>query len=337
MTQPVVPVPPSAAVIDPMPRGREDVPRANWAKARERLGWLMVAPSIIIVVLVALYPLVQTVYYSFTDARLTRANEANWRGIAQYDFLWSDRNFRSSVWHTVEFTVLAVAFETILGMAVALLIFSNFPGRGLMRTAILVPWAIPTVVSARLWQFMFAEPYGVFNDITQYRLPQLFDWIPGIGPTIAGWFPDPGHSIPFLTDPTVSLFSIIAVDVWKTMPFMALLLLAGLQVIPGDVYEAANIDGASKWRQFWEITLPLLRPALLVALIFRTMDSFRVFDVVYVMKGSALETQTLAVYAQQALVNGDRLGRTSAVAVFIFACIALMVVAYTRLVQVEEN
>lgn len=337
MSQPVVPVPPSAAVINPIPSGNVEAPRANWAKARERLGWLMVAPSILIVVLVALYPLAQTVYYSFTDARLTRADEAVWRGFAQYEFLWNDRNFRSSFVNTVQFTVLSVFFETILGMAVALLLFSNFAGRGLLRTAILVPWAIPTVVSARLWQYMFAEPYGVFNDIMQYRIPQLFDWIPGIGGTIAGWFPAPGSSIPFLTSPSASLFSIIAVDVWKTTPFMALLLLAGLQVIPGDVYEAANIDGASKWRQFWEITLPLVRPALLVALIFRTMDSFRVFDVVYVMKQGSLDTQTIAIYAQQALVNGDRLGRTSAVAVIIFLCIALMVVAYTRLVKVEEN
>lgn len=337
MTQPVVPVPPSAVVIDPIPRGNIDAPKASWAKARERLGWLMVAPSLLVVVLVALYPLAQTVYYSFTDARLTRADEAVWRGVAQYEYLWNDRNFRSAFVNTVQFTVLSVFFETIIGMAVALLIFSNFRGRGLLRTAILVPWAIPTVVSARLWQYMFAEPYGVFNDIMQYRLPQLVDWIPGIGGSLAGVFPAPGDSIPFLTDPTFSLISIIAVDVWKTTPFMALLLLAGLQVIPGDVYEAANIDGASKWRQFWEITLPLLRPALLVALIFRTMDSFRVFDVVYVMKQGSLDTQTLAIYAQQALVNGDRLGRTSAVAVFIFLCIALMVVAYTRLVKVEEN
>ncbi len=337
MTQPVIPVPPSAAVIDPMPRRNEDVPRANWARARERLGWLMVAPSLLVVAVVALYPLTQTVYYSFTDARLTRADEAVWRGLDQYRFLWDDRNFRDAFVNTVQFTVLSVLFETILGMAVALLIFSNFSGRGLLRTAILVPWAIPTVVSARLWQYMFAEPYGVFNDISQYRLPQLVDWIPGIGGTLAGIFPAPGQPIPFLTDPTFSLFSIIAVDVWKTTPFMALLLLAGLQVIPGDVYEAANIDGASKWRQFWEITLPLVRPALLVALIFRTMDSFRVFDVVYVMKQGSLDTQTLAIYAQQALVNGDRLGRTSAVAVVIFICIALMVVAYTRLVRVEEN
>lgn len=336
MTQPVVPAPPSAAVIDPMPRANEDVPRASWAKARERLAWAMLAPSLLVVALVALYPLIQTIYFSFTDARLSSANEAVWRGLDQYRLIFNDRNFRGALINTVQFTFFSVLFETILGMAVALLIFSNFAGRGLLRTAILVPWAIPTVVSSRLWGYMFAEPYGVFNDIMQNRLPKLFHWIPGIGPTIAGRFPAPGASIGFLSDPSLSLPSIIAVDVWKTTPFMALLLLAGLQVIPGDVYEASRVDGATKWQQFWQITLPLLRPALLVALVFRTMDSFRVFDVVYVLKANALDTQTIAIYAQQRLA-ADRLGTTSAVAVVIFACIAVMVVLYTRLVRVEES
>lgn len=337
MSQSAVPAPGTTGGTVLQSSGNPDVPRASWAKARERLAWLMVAPSLLVVIIVALYPLMQTVYSSFTNARLDGSAPTTWVGLGQYEFIFNDRNFRNALQNTVIFTVLSVLLETILGMAIALLIFSNFKGRGLLRTAILVPWAIPTVVSARLWEYMFAQPYGVFNDITQYRLPQLVDWIPGIGGSLAGLFRQPGHPIPFLTDPTLSLFSIIAVDVWKTTPFMALLLLAGLQVIPGDVYEAANIDGASKWRQFWEITLPLVRPALLVALIFRTMDSFRVFDVVYVMKANSLDTQTLAIYAQQWLVNANRLGTTSAVAVLIFIFIALMVIAYTRLVKVEEN
>ncbi len=336
MTQSAVP-PPTVTGGVALQTGNPDTPRANWAKARERLGWWMVAPSLLVVVCVALYPLVMTVYSSFTNARLDGSAPTSWVGLGQYEFIFNDRNFRNAFQNTIIFTVLGVALQTILGMAIALLIYSNFKGRGLLRTAILVPWAIPTVVSARLWEYMFASPYGVFNDITQYRLPQLVDWIPGIGGSLAGLFRDPGNPIPFLTDPTMSLFSIIAVYVWKTTPFMALLLLAGLQVIPGDVYEAANIDGASKWRQFWEITLPLVRPALLVALIFRTMDSFRVFDVVYVMKSYSLDTQTLAIYAQQWLVNANRLGTTSAVAFIIFICIGLMVFGYTKLVKVEEN
>jgi trehalose/maltose transport system permease protein len=143
--------------------------------------------------------------------------------------------------------------------------------------------------------------------------------------------------IAWIANPQTSLPSIIAVDVWKTTPFMALLLLAGLQIIPGDVYEAATVDGANKWQQFWQITLPLLRPALLVALIFRTLDAFRVFDVVFVMKGAALDTITLAIYARQTMIDEQFLGRGAAASVVIFLCIAVLVVIYSRLVRVEES
>lgn len=334
MSQRAVPVNPNVDVIG-SGRPTAEKPQASWAKARERLAWVMVAPSLIIVAVVALYPLIQTFHYGFTNARLDNPGAALWVSFRQYSALFNNADFRHAFRVTIEFTVVSVVAETVIGMALALLIYSNFPGRGLLRTAILVPWAIPTVVSSQLWNYMF-QNYGVFNDLAQYRLPKLFHWIPGIGPTIAGWFPDPGHAIPFTTNPTLSLFSIISIDVWKTTPFMALLLLAGLQVIPGDVYEAAKVDGASPWQQFWQITLPLVRPALLVALIFRTMDSFRVFDVVYIVKKGALDTQTLAVLAQQKLA-GNRLGTTSAIAVVIFICIAVMVVGYTRLVKVEES
>ena len=334
MTQPAVPVNPNVDVVG-SGRPATQKPQASWAKSRERLAWVMVAPSLIIVAVVALYPLIQTFHYSLTNARLDDPGAAAWVQLRQFQALWDNTDFRHAFRVTIEFTVFSVIAETILGMAFALLIYSNFPGRGLLRTAILVPWAIPTVVSSQLWNYMF-QNYGVFNDLAQYRLPKLFHWIPGIGPTIAGWFPAPGHPIGFTTNPTLSLFSIISIDVWKTTPFMALLLLAGLQVIPGDVYEAARVDGASPWQQFWQITLPLLRPALLVALIFRTMDAFRVFDVVYIVKKGALDTQTLAVFAQQRLA-ANRLGTTSAVAVVLFICIAVMVVGYTRLVKVEES
>jgi trehalose/maltose transport system permease protein len=165
---------------------------------------------------------------------------------------------------------------------------------------------------------MLHDQYGVINDILVNRL--------GILDKKVAWIANPDTSLP----------SIIAVDVWKTTPFMALLLLAGLQVIPGDVYEASRVDGASKWQQFWQITLPLLRPALLVALIFRTLDAFRVFDIVYVMKGYSAEVMTVAVFARQTLIDQNRLGRGSAASVIIFLCIGLMVLVYTRMVKVEE-
>ncbi len=311
-----------------------DRPQASWAKSRERLGWLMVLPSLLIVAAVALYPLIQSFRLSFTNARLASARDVESVGFRNYQYLWESDTFRIAFQNTVKFTVASVTIELFFGMVIALIINSQFRARGLVRAAILIPWAIPTVVSSRLWAYMLNDNYGVFNDLLVYQLPRLVGWIPFVGDDMAGVFPD--QKIAFLARPSLSLPSAIAVDVWKTTPFMALLLLAGLQIIPGDVYEAAVVDGASKWKQFWQITLPLLRPAILVALIFRTLDAFRVFDVIFVMFGAKVETLTLSIFTQQTLVDGDRLGRASAASVIIFLCIGVFVLIYTQLVKVEE-
>lgn len=293
-------------------------PDSAIGRRRERLAWLLVLPSLIIVALVALYPLIQTFRLSFTNTRLASAREPRFVGMDNYRNLLTEEAFRSTIWHTVVFTVSSVALETILGLVIALVIHSNFRGRGGVRTAMLVPWAIPTVVSASMWQWMYHDVFGVVNDLLVNRLHIL------------------DQKVAWLANPATALPAIIAVDVWKTTPFMALLLLAGLQLIPGDVYEASTVDGASKVQQFWQITLPLLKPALLVALIFRTLDAFRVFDVIYVMKQFAPETMTVAVYARQQLIDLALLGRGSAAAVIIFICIFFFVILYTRLVKVEE-
>jgi trehalose/maltose transport system permease protein len=293
-------------------------PETTLAKQRERVAWLLVLPSLLVVAVVALYPLIETFRLSFTNTRLASAREPRYLGFENYQSLLQEDAFRSSLGHTVIFTVSSVALETLLGLAIALVIHSNFRGRGGVRTAMLVPWAIPTVVSAAMWQWMYNDVYGVVNDILVYRLHVL------------------DQKVAWLADPNLSLPAIIAVDIWKTTPFMALLLLAGLQLIPNDVYEASYVDGASKVQQFLQITLPLLRPALLVALIFRTLDAFRVFDVIYVMKQFAPETMTVAVYARQQLIDLAKLGRGSAAAVIIFICIFVFVILYTRLVRVEE-
>ena len=293
-------------------------PEGSLGKSRERLAWLLVLPSLLVVALVALYPLYETFRLSFTNTRLASAREPRSVGLDNYQSLISETAFRDALSHTVVFTVASVALETLLGLAIALVIHSNFRGRGGVRTAMLVPWAIPTVVSASMWQWMYHDVFGVVNDILVNRL--------GILDTKVAWLASPATALP----------AIIAVDVWKTTPFMALLLLAGLQLIPGDVYEASTVDGASKIEQFFQITLPLLKPALLVALIFRTLDAFRVFDVVYVMKQFAPETMTVAVYARQQLIDLQLLGRGSAAAVIIFVCIFVFVILYTRLIRVEE-
>ena len=300
--------------------GAWSAPRTAVGRQQERLGWMLVIPSLVVVFAVAIYPLLETFRLSFTNTRLASVREVRWVGFDNYQRLLQDEQWWNSMKNTLIFTAASVTLETLLGMIVALTIHSQFRGRGLVRTSMLVPWAIPTVVSSLLWNWMLNDRYGVINSIF-VRLG----------------FMAPGRNFAWTADPGTALGAVVAVDVWKTTPFMALLLLAGLQIIPSDVYEAAYVDGASKWQQFWQITLPLLRPALLVALIFRTMDSFRVFDLIFVLKGAATETMTVAIYTQQQLIQANRLGYGSAAAVVIFLCIGLMVLGYSRLITVEDS
>jgi len=275
-------------------------------------------PSLLVVAIVALYPLVRTFLLSFTNQRLSTVRAVKFVGISNYTDLLQDPTFLHSIGNTVIFAIASVFFETILGLIIALTIHSNFRGRGLLRTAMLIPWAIPTAVSSQMWAWMYNDVFGVINDVLVNRLHVI------------------NTKIAWLASPTLALPAIVAVDVWKTTPFMALLLLAGLQIIPEDIYEAATVDGASRWQQFWTMTLPLLRPALLVALIFRSLDALRVFDIIYIMKGTAPETITMAVLARQTMIDFGQLGAGAAISVVIFIILALFVIAYTRFVRVEE-
>jgi len=288
-------------------------------QAQTRLAWILLAPSLLVVALVALVPLLQTISQSFTNARLASERAVLFVGLQNYINLLQDADFLHSIWITVQFTVMTVAFEFLLGLGIAMVVNSNFKGRGFMRAAMLVPWAIITVVSAQMWKWMYNDVYGVFNDL-------LVDKLHILGSNIA-WVSDPGTSIP----------AIAAVDIWKTTPFVALLLLAGLQVIPGDIYEAARVDGANAIQQFFRLTLPLLRPAIVVTMIFRTLDSLRVFDVFYVMFGSRPDTMTMAIYAQQNIVSFSLMGYGSSVAIAIFVIIGIFVVAYVTLLKVEAS
>ena len=281
-----------------------------------RLAWILVLPTLLVVVLVAGYPLAQVFYWSFFKADIAFVEPPEFVGLENYAYLFQDPDFPQALRNTLKFTVVSVSLETVLGLAIALIIHSNFRGRGLVRTAILIPWAIPTVVSAKMWQWMLNDVYGVIN-VLGVKLGLL------------------SQKVAFLARPELLLPSIIAVDVWKTTPFMALLLLAGLQMIPEELYEAASIDGASRWQQFWSITLPLLTPALVVALIFRTLDALRVFDVVFVMSGVNPATRTLAVYNRQTLVDFQDLGYGSAISVAILVIIFAFVLLYMRTVGKE--
>ncbi len=278
----------------------------------------MLGPALVVVALVALYPLGETVYQSFTDKSFLGLGGTHWIGLENYTNLVHDSIFRKSIVTTVKFTAITVGFEFVLGLVIALVVNSNFRGRGVMRAVMLVPWAIPTVISAQMWKWMYDDVFGVFNDLGR-RLHLLH------------------HSVAWISQPNTSLGAVCAVDIWKTTPFVALLLLAGLQVIPKDLYEAADVDGASKLQQFWRITMPLLRPAILVALIFRTLDALRVFDVFYVFFGNRVDTQTMAVYDQNTIVTVGNVGYGAAVSVAIFLIIAIFVVIYVTFIKVEEQ
>jgi trehalose/maltose transport system permease protein len=286
-------------------------------QAQTRLAWILLAPSLLVVAFVALVPLIQTIAQSFTNARLASERPVSVVGLNNYLTLLSDGDFLRSIWVTVQFTVMTVIFEFVLGLGIALVVNSNFKGRGIMRAAMLVPWAIITVVSAQMWKWMYHDVYGVFNDLLVDKLHIL------------------SQNVAWVSEQATSIPAIAAVDIWKTTPFVALLLLAGLQVIPGDIYEAARVDGANAVQQFFNLTLPLLRPAILVTMIFRTLDSLRVFDVFYVMFGARADTQTMSVYAQQNIVSFSLLGYGSAIAVAIFVVIGIFVVTYVTIFKVE--
>jgi trehalose/maltose transport system permease protein len=304
------------------PNVRAVPPRRRRSKLHQRqtrLAWMMLAPALLVVGAVAFYPLGVTIYQSFTDQQFLAGIEpTKFVGLRNYRDLIHDTVFRDSIVVTVKFTLITVAFEFVLGMIIALVVNSGFKGRGLMRAVMLVPWAIPTVVSARMWQWMYNDIYGPFNDIL-LRLHVI------------------DHGVAWISQPSTSLASVAAVDIWKTTPFVALLLLAGLQVIPTELYEAANVDGVGKWNQFRKITLPLLMPAILVTLIFRTLDSLRVFDVFYVFFGNRLDTQTMAIYDQNTIVSTGDVGYGAAISVAIFLIIGLFVVIYTTFMRVQER
>jgi trehalose/maltose transport system permease protein len=295
-----------------------------------RLAWMMLLPTLAVVAAVAVWPLIQTIYQSFTDARFNSVTPTSFIGLRNYSNLLSDSVFWHGVWIAVRFGIVTVICEFVLGLGIALVVNSNFKGRGLTRAAMLIPWAMITVVSAQMWKFMFDQNTGVVNDLLYAR----------IGPVVNTVLPSSHHiltgtPVAWLAQDNTAFWAVCVVDIWKTSPFVALLLLAGLQVIPADVYEAATVDGANGWQRFLRITLPLLRPAIVVTLIFRTLDALRVFDVFYVMTGTKSSTETMAIYAYQNLIPFFDYGYGSAISVAIFLIIAIFVIAYVSFLKVE--
>jgi multiple sugar transport system permease protein len=281
--------------------------RDSLALERRQALW-MVAPAVAVLVGVAVYPILAAAWLSLHRLIIV-FDEQRFIALDNYRFLLSDPRFWTALGNTAYFTVVAVSVEVLVALPLALLLHARFPGRGLLRASVLVPWAIPTVVSAKLWAWLFNPDHGLIN-----RLLPIAD---------VNWLGTPGYA----------LHAAILVDVWKTTPFVALLLLAGLQGIPEDLYRAARVDGASAWRAFRSITLPLLKPALLLALLFRTLDAFRVFDAVYVLTegGPANTTETLSIYAYKTLMRAGDFGYGSTLAVVTFLCVAAISLVYVKL------
>lgn len=257
-------------------------------------------------------------------SEIEQYDEWDYRPLSEFSILGTDyvlsardTDFIDSISNTMVFTVLSVSIELVLGLFIAMVVNSKFAGRGLMRTAMLIPWAIPTVVSARLWEVILRDNQsGILNQALIST---------GLIDTSQSW----------LTNPDLQILSMVFVDVWKTTPFMALLLLAGLQTIPSDVYEAADVDGASKVRQFFSITIPLLRPAIAVALVFRTLDAVRVFDVFQVLLAG--NRFSMATYNYEVLIQRQEFGYASAVGVVIFIIILVFTIGYVRLLGVQSD
>jgi len=284
-------------------------------RERVRAAWIFLSPMLIVLLLVAAWPLARTIWFGFTDANLSALDDWRFIGLdnylARYDGEWygllADGDWWRAVYNTLWFAAVSVALETVLGMIIALVLHSAFAGRGLVRAAVLIPWAIPTVVSAKMWSWMLNDQFGVINAMLMTL---------GVIDAPVAW----------TADPATAMWAVVMVDVWKTTPFMALLLLAGLQMIPGDCYEAARIDGVSAVRVFFRVTLPLIRPALIVAVVFRALDALRVFDLIYVITANSRDTMSMSVYARQQLVDFQEVGIGSAASTLLFMVIAVLTV-----------
>ncbi len=301
-----------ADVAAPLVRRRERAPRqARTGRARDerRLAWMLCAPAVVVMLAVTAYPMGYAVYLSLLRADLRLPQDNARVGLSNYSTVLTSSVWWRDVEHTVIITGVSVAIELALGMTLALVMHRTIVGRGLVRTAALVPYGIITVVAAFAWRFAWSSAEGGF-------VPKVF-----------GWTFDPTAT----TEPFWNYVIVILTEVWKTTPFMALLLLAGLTLVPEELQEAARVDGATRWQRFWRITIPLMKPAILVALLFRTLDAFRIFDSVYIISaGNNPNVETVSVLDYNELLTRLNLGVGSAISVLIFLCVVLIAWAFVK-------
>ncbi len=273
-------------------------------RAERRLGWLLCAPAVIVMIVVTAYPIVYAVYLSLQRYDLRFPSQAKFIGLSNYAAVLSSPYWWQALKVTVIITVLSVAIELVLGMLLALLMHRTLFGRGTVRTSILIPYGIVTVAAAFSWQYA---------------------WTPNQGYLSAAF----NNSAP-LTKTVTAIVIIILAEVWKTTPFMALLLLAGLSLVPEDLQKAAKVDGATAWQRFVRITLPLMKPAILVALLFRTLDAFRIFDNIFVLTQGGNNTYSVSILGYDNLFTALNLGIGSAISILIFICVAIIAFLFIK-------
>jgi multiple sugar transport system permease protein len=291
-------------------------PLSDRSAAENRLGIRLVLPAVIVMLVVTAYPMFQALYLSLFRYRLTDPNAKEFVGLQNYGVVLTDSLFWKDTWNTVVIMIVTVAVELVIGFAFAMVMHRILVGRGLMRTSILIPYGIVTVVSAFAWQFAFSINNGFVND--------WFQWLPWISPD-TNWF---GAHWP-------AMFAIMVSEIWKTTPFMALLLLAGLSQVSDDMLEAAQVDGATWWQRLYKVILPNMRAAIMVAVLFRALDAFRIFDNIYIMTKGAQDTESSSFLTYRQVIEQMQLGLGSALSVLLFLAVLLLAFLIVKLFRVD--
>lgn len=283
------------------------------ARAETILGWKLVAPAVVMMLLVTAWPMLRALYLSLFRYRLTAPDDREFTGLLNYATVLTDPLWWTDVGNTLFIMVVTVAIELVIGFAFAMVMHRIVFARGVMRTSILIPYGIITVVSAFAWQFAFSLNNGFVNA-----------WLPFVGPDY-NWF---GSKWP-------AMFAICVSEIWKTTPFMSLLLLAGLAQVPQDALEAARVDGANKWQRFWKVIVPNMRAAIMVAVLFRSLDAFRIFDNIYIMTRGAQGTESVSFLTYRQVIEQFELGMGSALSVLLFLSVLLIAYLMVKLFRVD--
>jgi multiple sugar transport system permease protein len=283
---------------------RRKPPLSEGAKQERRLGFLLCAPAVIVMLAVTAYPVVYAIWLSLQRYNLELPNEVKFIGFANYGAVLTSPYWWQALWVTVLITVFSVSITLVLGMLLAIVMHRTLFGRGTIRTAALIPYGIVTVAAAYGWYYAWTPGQGYLSALFNYAAP--------------------------LTSQYKALAVIILAEIWKTTPFMGLLLLAGLSLVPEDLQKAAKVDGASGWQRFWRITVPLMKPAILVALLFRTLDSFRIFDSIFILTQGNNGTESVSILAWDNLFNALNLGIGAAISILIFICVVIIAAVYIK-------